>query len=88
MLLFPLLTLLSQVSGEALSGSDDKKTDEKKCSELGFNTPNLMCSDCETLSRFSLPADLKKECGSCCTADGKKLDEAVKYGKAILEVCG
>jgi len=87
MLLFPLLTLLSQVSGDALSGGGDQK-DEKKCSELGFNTPNLMCSDCETLSRFSLPAELKKECGSCCTADGKKLDETTKYPKAILEVCG
>jgi len=82
MLVLPLLTLLSQVI-EGTSGSDV----DLNCSELGFNTPNLMCSDCETLGRFSL-GDLKRDCGRCCTEDGKKLDEAVKYSKAILEVCG
>jgi len=84
MLVLPLLTLLSQVI-EGSNGSSSQ--DEKNCSELGFNTPNLMCSDCDTLSRFSL-GELKKDCSRCCTADGKKLDETVKYSKAILEVCG
>merc|ERR1712088_1125904 len=52
MLVIPLLTLLSQLSGYAVQAEKDEK---KNCSELGFNTPNLMCSDCETLGRFQVP---------------------------------
>ena len=55
--------------------------------DLGFNPPNLMCSDCDTLSRFQL-GELKRNCSQCCTEDGNKLDVSVKYTKAILEVCG
>ena len=56
--------------------------------DLGFNSPNLMCSDCDTLSRFQL-GELKRNCSQCCTEDGKSgLDVSVKYTKAILEVCG
>jgi len=81
MLWLPLLTLISNVVGEVSNLGLDE------CLSLGFNTPNLMCSDCDTLSRFQL-GELKKSCGQCCTEDGKKLDAAVKYSKAILEVCG
>jgi len=80
MLWLPLLTLVSNVVGEVSLGLEE-------CLSLGFNTPNLMCSDCDTLNRFQL-GELKKNCSLCCTEDGNKLDAAVKYGKAILEVCG
>jgi len=80
MLWLPLLTLISNVVGEVSNLGLDE------CLSLGFNTPNLMCSDCDTLSRFQL-GELKKNCSQCCTEDGK-LDAAVKYSKAILEVCG
>ena len=46
---------LSQLSGYAVQAEKDEK---KNCSELGFNTPNLMCSDCETLGRFQVQSTL------------------------------
>jgi len=82
MLWLPFIALLGNVVGEVSSSLG-----LEECLSLGFNTPNLMCSDCDTLSRFQL-GDLKKNCSQCCTEDGKKLDATVKYSKAILEVCG
>jgi len=82
MLWLPLLTLISHAVGEASASLG-----LEECLSLGFNTPNLMCSDCDTLSRFQL-GELKKNCSQCCTEDGNKLDAEVKYSKAILEVCG
>merc|ERR1712088_1003441 len=58
MLVIPLLTLLSQLSGYAVQAEKDEK---KNCSELGFNTPNLMCSDCETLGRFQRVLHCRRE---------------------------
>jgi len=81
MLWLPFLTLVSHVAGEI------SKLGLEECLDLGFNPPNLMCSDCDTLSRFQL-GELKRNCSQCCTEDGNKLDVSVKYSKAILEVCG
>lgn len=66
---------------------DVAKMGLEECLSLGYNTPNLMCSDCDNLGRFSL-SSLSATCQSCCTEDGTKLDEKIKYSKAILEVCG
>ena len=57
------------------------------CASRGFNPNEVLCSYCEDLVQFQLK-QLASECRACCKDDGSKLQEAVKYPKAVLEVCG
>ena len=57
------------------------------CLSRGFNPNEVLCSYCDDLVQFQLK-QLASECRACCKDDGSKLQEAVKYPKAVLEVCG
>ena len=62
------------------------------CAESGFNSNELLCSTCEDLGQFKL-GHLSRECHRCCKADPSNAGvgvagDAVKYPKAVLEVCG
>lgn len=61
--------------------------DEAECRSLGLNRAELLCSSCNDLVQFQLK-HLTANCLQCCKDDGRKLEEMVKYPKAILEVCG
>ena len=57
-----------------LSATPSSLAGEPSCFELGF-TPNLLCSSCRELKRFSLQP-LEEECHKCCQAVGE-IDEKV-----------
>jgi hypothetical protein len=60
---------------------------ESECRLAGFNRAELLCSTCADLVQFQLK-HLTAECAQCCKDDGRKLEQSVKYPKAVLEVCG
>ena len=63
---------------------------EAECLAAGFDSKDLLCPSCDDLPQFQL-RHLQSDCRECCKDDGNRLqsgNNATKYPKAVLEVCG
>jgi len=56
------------------------------CTDLGFSGLQL-CSDCKLMSTIVTNNEFVQDCYECCAEEKDEANFAIKYAKAVLEIC-